>query len=71
MIIGGAEVYRLVLPRAERIYLTRVHAEVEGDVFFPELDPGQWTESQRVEHPRDEGHDFAYSFMTLSRSLRS
>jgi dihydrofolate reductase len=42
MIIGGAEIYALALPRATRAYLTQVHAEPKGDVFFPELDLSQW-----------------------------
>ena len=42
MIIGGAEIYALALPRATRLYLTHVHAEPQGDVFFPELDLSAW-----------------------------
>ena len=42
MIIGGAEIYALALPRATRLYLTQVHAEPKGDVFFPELDLSAW-----------------------------
>ena len=42
--IGGAEVYRLVLPFARRIYLTHVHADVPGDTFFPDFDPTQWAD---------------------------
>ena len=42
MIIGGAEIYALALPRATRLYLTQVHAEPQGDVFFPELDLSAW-----------------------------
>jgi dihydrofolate reductase len=44
MVLGGAEIYAMALPRAHRIYLTRVHANVEGDTHLPELDPGQWRE---------------------------
>ncbi|QDU87177.1 Dihydrofolate reductase type 3 [Pirellulimonas nuda] len=52
-VIGGAEVYRLALPRADRIYLTRVHAEVEGDALFPEVDWDAW---ELVEsEPQDAG----------------
>jgi dihydrofolate reductase len=42
MVIGGAEIYRQVLPRCQRLYLTRVHAEVEGDAHFPAVDATQW-----------------------------
>ncbi len=71
MIIGGAAVYRGALDQADRIYLTEVHAAVEGDVLFPRLDRSCWTETSRshqVAGPRDD-HDF--SFVALQRkSLR-
>jgi dihydrofolate reductase len=47
-VLGGAQIYVEALARADRIYLTRVHAAFAGDVFFPALDPGQWRESQRA-----------------------
>jgi len=46
-VIGGAALYREALPRADRIYLTRVHDSPHGDTFFPPLDPAQWTEVAR------------------------
>ena len=51
-VIGGASLYAEALPRAERIYLTRVHARPAGDVYFPELASGEWGESLVSEHPR-------------------
>src|ERR1043166_3052111 len=67
MVIGGAEVYRKALPLAQRIELTQVHAKVEGDTWFPELDQAQWRETFREDHPADERHAHAYSFVTLDR----
>ncbi len=67
MVIGGAELYRQVLPIAERIHLTRVHAKLEGDTWFPELDAQRWREAAREDHPADERHAHAYSFITLER----
>jgi dihydrofolate reductase len=67
MIIGGAEIFREMLPRADRIYLTRVHARIEGEVFFPELDAGKWQELSREDYAADERHAFAYSFLVLER----
>jgi dihydrofolate reductase len=67
MVVGGAEVFRLALPRARRIYLTRVHARVEGDSIFPALDVLEWRESGREEHPADERHAYAMSFCVLER----
>ncbi|HEV7431748.1 MAG TPA: dihydrofolate reductase [Steroidobacteraceae bacterium] len=66
-VIGGADIYRQTLPRADRLELTRVHAVVDGDVAFPEIDPGQWREVSRVEHPDDERHAYAMTFLTLER----
>jgi dihydrofolate reductase len=67
-VIGGAEVFALALPLATRIYLTRVHGDVTGDVLFPLRDFSAWRESQSVEHPADARHAYAMSFVTLERS---
>ena len=66
-VIGGADMYRLALRFAETIYLTRVHASVEADTFFPPLDATEWEEVAREERPRDERHAYACSFITLRR----
>ncbi len=50
MVIGGAEIYRQTMPLADALIITRVHQTVEGDVFFPEIDPQTWKESLREEH---------------------
>jgi dihydrofolate reductase len=68
-VIGGAEVYALALPLATRIYLTRVHALVTGDVYFPLRDFSGWRESDSVSHAADERHAYAMSFVTLERAL--
>lgn len=68
MVIGGADLYRQTLPLATRLELTQVHAEVEGDAFFPKLDPAQWHEQRREDHPADARHAHAYSFVTLLRN---
>ena len=67
VVIGGAEIFRQVLPRTSTIHLTRVHARVAGDVLFPELDPEQWHESAVEHHAADERHQYAFSFVTLQR----
>jgi len=63
-VIGGAEIFALMLPRADRIELTEVHAEPEGDVVVPAFTG--WTETAREDHPAD-GDRPAYSFVTLTR----
>jgi len=64
-VAGGGEIYRLALERADRIYLTRVHTEVDGDVFFPELDPSRWCVCDEQYHPAGERHAHAFTFKIL------
>lgn len=66
-VIGGAEIYRLTLPYAKRIYLTRVEADVPGDTVFPELDSAQWSEAQAGTHPADERNQYPATFLILDR----
>ncbi|MGD8940026.1 MAG: type 3 dihydrofolate reductase [Gammaproteobacteria bacterium] len=67
MIIGGASLYEQTLPLAQRLYMTIVHADVEGDAWFPEFDLNEWKEQQRVEHPADDKNPYACSFVILER----
>jgi dihydrofolate reductase len=69
-VIGGAEVYREALPRAAVVHLTRVHASVQADTFFPALDAAEWEEVAREDRPADERHAHPYSFLTLHRVNR-
>lgn len=66
-VIGGARLYREALSRVERIFLTEVHADVSGDVAFPELQADAWREISREEHATDERHALPYAFVTLER----
>lgn len=67
-ICGGAAVYKHGLQLADRLYITRVHQNVEGDTFFPELDLAKWKETEREYHEPDEKNHSAYSFITYDRS---
>lgn len=67
-VIGGEEIYRLFLPELNRIYLTVVNAEVEGDAFLPEFE-GEWEESFSEEHPADKEHQFSFQWVILDRIL--
>ncbi|HET7922114.1 MAG TPA: dihydrofolate reductase [Gammaproteobacteria bacterium] len=69
MLIGGGELYREGLPRAQRIYLTRVHGQFEADTYFPKLDMTQWSELAHEAHPVDESNPYACSFMVLERRI--
>jgi len=61
MIIGGSDLFRLFLPRANRIHLTRVHGDIEGDVMWPALDD-TWSVTEREAHAADERHAHAMTF---------
>jgi dihydrofolate reductase len=66
-VIGGAEIYRLALARADRVYLTRLDAAFEGDTFFPALDPAEWREASRVDHPPAGGRAFGFAYLRYDR----
>lgn len=70
MVIGGSQLYEAFLPLAERIYLTRVDAEFEGDAWFPELDPREWLEVACEPHEADERNPWPYAFCRLQRRKR-
>jgi len=67
MVIGGAEIYELFLPMADRIYLTLIDGQFEGDVYFPEIDRDGWHEIQREEHDIDDRHAYPFVFLLLVR----
>ena len=66
-VLGGGEIFRQVLPRADRLYLTVVHAIVEGDTFFPEFDKDGWVLESDERHEADEKHAYAFSFRNYRR----
>lgn len=67
MLIGGAQLYQAALPMAQRLYLTRVHAEVEGDAYFPEFEQSQWQEVGREDFQADGPNPYDYSFIVLDK----
>lgn len=69
MIIGGAEIYQLALPLAQRIILTRVHANVQGDTHFSPLDPKAWRVASSETYAADEKHAYSMTFEDLERVL--
>ena len=66
-IIGGGEIYRQSIERANKIYLTRVHADIEGDTFFPVIDESKWELTSHEDFEPDEKHLYAYSFQVWKR----
>jgi dihydrofolate reductase len=65
-VIGGAQIYQAALPVTDVVHLTRVHATFDADTFFPPLG-SQWQETSRADHPADDRHAWAYSFIELRR----
>jgi dihydrofolate reductase len=68
-VIGGAAVFALALPSATLIHLTQVHGRPTGDTYFPLSVLHGWQEDGRLEHPPDERHDYAMSFVQLRRPV--
>lgn len=67
MVIGGAQIYALALPAADRIYLTRIHAQFSGDTWFPTIDPDAWEQVSCQHGSVDERNQYPHSFITLQR----
>lgn len=67
-VIGGAQIYKLLLDVADTIYLTEIHAVVDGDAFFPKLDSSVWHEIEREPHQADELNQYAFDFVTYKKS---
>ena len=66
-IIGGAQIYKQAMPLADRLYLTIVHRNYEGDTSFPEIDYSQWRETSREKFDRGEEYDGAFTFIDFER----
>lgn len=67
MVVGGANLYAQALPLADRIYLTLIEAEIDGDTFFPSWDSDEWVEVASDHHPADDRNVFACRFIILER----
>ncbi|NCX93579.1 MAG: type 3 dihydrofolate reductase [Gammaproteobacteria bacterium] len=67
MVIGGGEIYRLFLPKTDRLYLTLVNAPVTGDVYFPEFNTKEWQEVSREHYSADAENEFDFDVVVLDR----
>ncbi|VAW51827.1 Dihydrofolate reductase [hydrothermal vent metagenome] len=67
MIIGGSTIYEMLMPKINRMYLTYVDAEFEGDAWFPEFNKKQWIEKESVTRAADEKNSYACRFITLEK----
>lgn len=66
-IIGGGEIYKQSMDRATDIELTRVHGSFEADAFFPEIDTDQWELVKEEHHPKDDRHQYSFTYLTYKR----
>ena len=66
-IIGGGEIYKQSIDLADKIYMTRVHATLDGDTFFPVIDESKWQLKENTDFQPDEKHLYAYSFQTWEK----
>ena len=67
-VIGGNQIYQLALPLVDRLYVTRVHATVQGDTYFPDITTDQWLLKQTDSFAADEKNDHDYSFLVYQRN---
>jgi dihydrofolate reductase len=67
IVMGGAQIYRDALPLADRLYVTEVHADVEGDTYLPVVDWSQWREISRERHSSNDTNPYDYSFACFDR----
>ncbi len=66
-VIGGAMVYRQMIEYADKLYITEINKEFEGDVYFPVIDKSIWKETQRIKGKKDEKNNLDYDFVTYNR----
>ena len=66
-VIGGATIYKLLMPYADKMYVTHINEEFEGDVYFPEISKKDWKITEREKGLRDEKNPFDYEYVTYER----
>ena len=66
-VIGGGEIYKQSMKMADRLYLTEIDTELDGDTFFPQVGT-EWIEKKRIPHSSDERHQFAFDFVTYEKA---
>jgi dihydrofolate reductase len=69
VVIGGAQIYGLAIPKADRLYVTEVHARVSGDTALPDIAWERWRETAREPHPATTPDQYGYSFVVYERRI--
>lgn len=70
-VVGGSQIYALALPVADRIHLTLIHAEFDGDTWFPRFEGREWELVSQDDRPTDDDHAYAFSFLIYERVVRA
>ena len=68
MVIGGASLCEQLLPKVNRLYITRIDSEFEGDIYFPTYDASSWRQVSSESHPKDIANNYSYHFIVLERN---
>ena len=71
LVLGGASLFEELLPRVDKLYLSIIHAHIEGDAFFPEINFSEWTLTESIYHPVDECHAYAFSMNQYVRAVKA
>lgn len=66
-VIGGAEIYKLFLPFADKLYITKIHSSFDADTYFPKLDFSEWKEIEKTENKADEKNLVDFDFLIYNR----
>ena len=66
-VIGGATMYKLLMPYAQKMYITEIDKDFDGDVYFPEISLDEWKVTEREKGPKDDENDFEYEYVTYER----
>lgn len=66
-VIGGATMYKLLMPYAKKMYITEIDKDFDGDVYFPEIDSDEWKIIEKEKGPEDDENDFEYEYVTYER----
>ena len=67
-IIGGGEIYKLGFKYVDKLYITEIFAEVDGNTYFPEWDKKKWKEISRISHPSDEKHEYSFDYVIYKKN---
>lgn len=67
IIMGGGQLYKQMLPQADKLYLTLINADIDGDTFFPDWSEFSWNEIEREHHEMDDSHAYSFDFITLQK----